>query len=104
MELKIDGIGAAIGTKYWNDSAATVVCRMLNISEPCVAPMYYMTSYTSPIWRTWMDSVKCSGNERSLLDCNHPGLRNVREIGSLSATEAVVAVGNLKPASKSDIN
>ncbi|XP_031564439.1 scavenger receptor cysteine-rich type 1 protein M160-like [Actinia tenebrosa] len=89
--LGIEGIPAGIGSTFWNDSAAKVVCRMLNMAGPYVAPRIDSSSHVStPIW---MDKVKCSGNERTLLDCNHPGLTNKRLTVSASSKRAVVGCG-----------
>ena len=95
--LGIEGKQGRIGSTNWSVSAAKVVCRMLNMEGAHVVPVNVVGGSIIPRW-IWMDKVECSGNEKSILDCVHPGLRNKRQMALSSASNAVVACG--KPQSK----
>lgn len=73
-----------------------VVCRMLGIEGPHDAFPVRITSsrsmYKNPLW---IDYTKCLGNESSLLDCDHPGLRNKNRYNLESNKKAFVACGRL---------
>ena len=58
---------------YWDDTDATVVCRMLGFSfGKAVTSSHFGVASTDFM----MDDVFCSGQETSLLDCPHSTSHN----------------------------
>ena len=72
MEINVNGTWGTVCSLSWNIKDAEVVCRMLNFSAPIVASMY--AAFGEGRGPIWLQSVKCIGNESSLLDCSHDGL------------------------------
>ncbi|XP_031561217.1 scavenger receptor cysteine-rich type 1 protein M130-like [Actinia tenebrosa] len=92
--LSLNGVKAPIGINNWDKNAMDVVCRMLGIEGPHDASP--LTKWSGSDKHIWVDHTKCLGNESSLLDCDHPGLRNKNQYIVTSSTTAVVACGQQK--------
>ncbi|VDI52977.1 deleted in malignant brain tumors 1 protein [Mytilus galloprovincialis] len=56
---------------FWNDQAASVVCRQLNFTGGTVVRGGKFGTGSGPIW---FDNVKCKGTEESLYKCGHRGI------------------------------
>eukprot|EP00075_Anas_platyrhynchos_P023336 XP_027312589.1 neurotrypsin isoform X1 [Anas platyrhynchos] len=67
VEIFINGLWGTICDDGWSDKDAAVVCRQLGYKGPARArTMAYFGEGKGPIHA---DNVKCTGNERSLVDC-----------------------------------
>ncbi|XP_053559567.1 neurotrypsin isoform X2 [Bombina bombina] len=67
VEIYLNGQWGTICDDGWTDKDASVVCRQLGYKGPAKArTMAYFGEGRGPIH---VDNVKCSGNERSLVDC-----------------------------------
>ena len=72
VEINVNGTWGTVCSSSWNIKNAEVVCRMLNFSTPIYVSKYSVFGEgRGPVW---LKSVKCIGNENSLLDCSHDGL------------------------------
>ncbi|NWR73948.1 MARCO protein, partial [Centropus unirufus] len=67
VEIFHQGSWGTICDDGWDTGDATVVCRMLGYSRA-------VSSYTASggDGQIWLDDVNCSGNERSIFDCQKP--------------------------------
>ncbi|XP_031571586.1 deleted in malignant brain tumors 1 protein-like [Actinia tenebrosa] len=93
--LSVNGVRAPLGVNNWDKNAMDVVCRMMGIEGPHDAPPLTMLLEDSENG-VWVDHVKCLGNESSLLDCDHPGLRNKNQYSLFGSYEkALVACGQM---------
>ena len=72
MEINVNGTWGTVCSVLWTIKDAEVVCRMLNFSAPIVASLY--AAFGEGRGPMWLQSVKCIGNESSLLDCSHNAL------------------------------
>uniref|UniRef100_A0A8C6TYL7 Neurotrypsin n=1 Tax=Neogobius melanostomus TaxID=47308 RepID=A0A8C6TYL7_9GOBI len=78
VEVYLSGLWGTVCDDGWSDHDAEVVCRQLGYSGVAKARvMAYFGEGSGPIH---MDNVKCSGEERSLVDCikQTPGTHNCR--------------------------
>ena len=71
VEVYYNNTWGTVCDNGWNMNDATVVCRELGfpgaISSSCCAAF---GQGTGPIW---LNDVQCTGSERSLSSCSHPG-------------------------------
>ena len=72
VEINVKGTWGTVCSYWWNIKDAEVVCRMLNLSAPIAAPKD--AAFGEGRGPVWLQSVRCIGNESSLLDCSHGGL------------------------------
>ena len=72
VEINVNGTWGTVCSVLWTIKDAEVVCRMLNFSAPIVASKY--AAFGEGRGPMWLQSVKCIGNESSLLDCSHNAL------------------------------
>ena len=69
VEINVGGVWGTLCDYGWDINDAQVVCRMLNLSAATAVPRYAVFGEgRGPIW---LDYVRCTGNENSLLDCPH---------------------------------
>lgn len=72
VEIAVNGMWGTICDDRWNLNSATVICHMLGLPQAYAAPGN--SGFGPGTGTIWMDEVKCVGNEKSILDCNHLGL------------------------------
>ena len=77
VEIYHAGQWGTVCDDYWDDSAATVVCRQLGSPE---GEALVDNEYGNGIDPIWLDDVMCDGNESSLSSCaaNDWGENNCR--------------------------
>lgn len=56
---------------FWNLQDAKVVCRMLGLQPATLAPR--LAAYGRGKGRILLDDVNCTGNEKTLSECQHSG-------------------------------
>ena len=56
---------------HWDEADANVVCRMLNFSRALRA--HNGAFFGSGNGKIWLKSVRCAGNESSILRCGYSG-------------------------------
>ena len=74
VEVNYAGIWGDIGQFHWNQKNGRVVCRELGYQD--VATVLWRCSFTLKRNNkfnmvTWMEDVRCHGNESSLTNCSH---------------------------------
>ncbi|CAI8008780.1 Deleted in malignant brain tumors 1 protein, partial [Geodia barretti] len=76
----------------WDIRDADVVCRMLNFKSAQSAPRE--ASFGDGLGVIWFDDFLCAGDESSLLDCSHAGVKvhNCRHSEDASAVCSMMAV------------
>ena len=74
VEINVGGVWGTVCDDGWGIYDAQVVCRMLNLSAATAAPGY--AAFGEGRGPIWLDYVRCTGNESSLLNCSHYGLGN----------------------------
>uniref|UniRef100_A0A672TJH7 Macrophage receptor with collagenous structure n=1 Tax=Strigops habroptila TaxID=2489341 RepID=A0A672TJH7_STRHB len=67
VEIFHEGSWGTICDDGWSTQDATVVCRMLGYTRAISA-----FTATAGSGQIWLDDVNCSGNERSIFDCQKP--------------------------------
>ncbi|XP_032375668.1 scavenger receptor cysteine-rich type 1 protein M160 [Etheostoma spectabile] len=74
-----------VGEKYWSRNNLKVVCRSTHCGDPVSS-----TTVNSP-WTSepmWLNEVNCTGTEKHLWDCRHPGLGvSIHETGTRQKIE-----------------
>ncbi|XP_034733491.1 antigen WC1.1 [Etheostoma cragini] len=71
IEIYNNGTPGHVGEKYWSRKNLKVVCR----STHCGDPVNYTTVVAPwPSKQMWLNEVNCTGTEKHLWDCHHPGL------------------------------
>ncbi|XP_021351066.1 deleted in malignant brain tumors 1 protein-like isoform X2 [Mizuhopecten yessoensis] len=66
VEVTLNGVAGSICDDLWDDSDASVVCRMLGFQSGGLAKK---ETYGAGKGVIWMDDVECTGEEESLADC-----------------------------------
>ena len=69
MEINVEGVWGTVCGGGWDINDAHVVCRMLNLSAATAAPS--RAAFGEGRGLIWLNNVRCTGNENSLLDCTH---------------------------------
>lgn len=72
VEILYDGTWGAVCDHLWGLPAAEVVCRQLSCGPALAAPRGSLFGGGSG--PTFLDDVRCTGNESSLGQCHHLGL------------------------------
>eukprot|EP00117_Sycon_ciliatum_P038623 scpid28565/ scgid28669/ Lysyl oxidase homolog 2A; Lysyl oxidase-like protein 2A len=57
---------------HWTLTEAAVVCKQLGLGNPLAA--HCCSNHGQGTGSIWLDDVRCTGTEQSLLQCSHPGL------------------------------
>ncbi|XP_034543161.1 deleted in malignant brain tumors 1 protein-like [Notolabrus celidotus] len=71
VEIYFAGRWGTVCDDSWDLRDASVVCRQLDCGSARSA--LSSAAYGQGTGPIWMDDVSCSGNERRLTDCRHPG-------------------------------
>ena len=72
VEINVGGVWGTVCDDWWDINDAQVVCRMLNLSSATAAPRD--AAFGEGRGPIWLDDVRCTGNETSLMSCPHNGL------------------------------
>ena len=88
MEVWYNGNWGTICDSGWDINEATVICRMLRYPRALSATR--KSYYTITQGKIWLDGVICSGNENSLLECQH---KTWGKVSCNSANQAGVRCG-----------
>lgn len=72
VEVGVNGIWGTICDDNWSLNSATVICKMLGLSDASAAPGD--SSFGQGNGKIWLDQVDCTGSETSIIDCSHLGL------------------------------
>ena len=72
VEVYYNGEWGTVCDDNWDINDANVVCRQLGYSRASGAPD--SAKYGQGTGTTWMDEVRCQGDEPSLLHCAHNGM------------------------------
>ncbi|XP_061170601.1 neurotrypsin-like [Saccostrea echinata] len=70
VEIEYNGVSGTICDDNWDDLDASVVCRMLGFRSGESASQAAFGQGTGPVY---LSDVTCTGDEDSLLDCDHSG-------------------------------
>ena len=70
--MAVNGMWGTICDDKWNLNSANVICRMLGLAQAEAAPGD--SGFGPGTGTIWLDEVKCTGKEKSILDCDHQGL------------------------------
>ncbi|XP_060081090.1 scavenger receptor cysteine-rich type 1 protein M160-like [Ylistrum balloti] len=73
VEVYHAGLWGYIGYQNWNDKDADVACRMLGYRTGKGDWIYYDIDYNNVQHPTWMQNVRCNGNETTIADCLFEG-------------------------------
>lgn len=71
VEVLYNGVWGTVCDDSWSISDAKVVCRELGYLFAKSALRY--AHFGQGVDPTWLDEVKCVGNESSINDCSHAG-------------------------------
>ena len=73
--LIIDGVYhyIIVTNNRWSIEDADVVCKMLDFKSAQSAPLEAYFGDTTGV--IWFDDFLCTGDEESLLDCSHAGVK-----------------------------
>ena len=71
MEIFYNGNWGTVCDASWDIKDARVVCRELGFPYAISAP--HGARFGAGIGKIWLEEVRCSGNEKLLVDCSHHG-------------------------------
>ena len=71
MEIFYNGNWGTVCDDDWDMNDARVVCRQLGFPDAVSAPL--SARFGAGSGRIWLDNVGCSGNESSIVNCQHSG-------------------------------
>ena len=71
VEIAVNGVWGTICDDNWNVPSASVVCRMLGLPQASAVPGN--SAFGGGQGVIWLDSVRCVGNETSIVQCAHKG-------------------------------
>ena len=71
MEIFYNGIWGTVCDDGWDMNGARVVCRQLGFSDAVSAPG--SARFGAGSGQIWLDDVRCSGSETSIVNCRHEG-------------------------------
>ncbi|XP_076436243.1 scavenger receptor cysteine-rich type 1 protein M160-like [Babylonia areolata] len=80
VEIFYNGTWGTVCDDGWNQNAATVVCRQLNMTSSHDFVAKTQASYGVGTGHIWLDDVVCQGTEQTLSQCHHRpwGVSNCR--------------------------
>ena len=70
VEMLYNGEWGTICDDDWNNKAGLVVCRQLGYRYTSLSTLKFGPGNGT----IWLDNVYCTGNESSILECDHGGL------------------------------
>ena len=90
-EMRYNGEWGTICDDDWSNRNAKVACRQLGYKYAERSSRDFGAGNGT----TWLDNVGCTGNESSLLDCNHGGLGvhncdHAEDIGIICSSKLIV--------------
>ena len=69
----------------WDKQAADVACRMMGFEGSTASSLKYENEKKKEVMRLWLNNIKCTGKESTLLLCGHhdisPGSQNCKGKG-----------------------
>ncbi|XP_029639087.1 neurotrypsin-like [Octopus sinensis] len=68
VEVNFNNQWGTICDNFWNDNAASVICRMLGYRIGNTIPR---NKRSSGVGRIWLDQVQCTGIENNIKYCQH---------------------------------
>eukprot|EP00106_Octopus_bimaculoides_P023038 XP_014790480.1 PREDICTED: deleted in malignant brain tumors 1 protein-like [Octopus bimaculoides] len=71
LEILYNGIWGSVCSTSWSNSSAAVVCRFLGYRQGETVPHSKLHLTSRGKHQSWIDNVRCHGNESSLLSCEH---------------------------------
>ena len=71
MEIFYKGNWGTVCDDDWDMNDARVVCRQLGFPDAVSAP--HSARFDSGSGQIWLDDVRCSGSESSIVNCQHRG-------------------------------
>ena len=69
MEIFYNGIWGTVCDDGWDMNGARVVCRQLGFYAAVSAP--HSARFGAGSGQIWLDDVRCSGSETSIINCQH---------------------------------
>ncbi|CAB4018031.1 deleted in malignant brain tumors 1 -like, partial [Paramuricea clavata] len=75
VEVFYNGQWGTICDDYWDINDAMVVCRQI-FGLPYAVRALYGYHVPDGTGQIWLDNVRCTGNEKSLINCSHSGWGN----------------------------
>ena len=71
VEIFYNGNWGTVCDDDWDMNDARVVCRQLGFPDAVSAP--HSAHFGAGSGQIWLDDVRCSGSESSIINCQHSG-------------------------------
>ncbi|CAI9723082.1 deleted in malignant brain tumors 1 protein-like [Octopus vulgaris] len=71
LEILYNGIWGSVCNTSWSNSNAAVVCQSLGYRQGKTFPNSRLLLTSRGKHQSWIDNVRCHGNESSILSCKH---------------------------------
>lgn len=82
VEFSLNGVWGTICGDTWNIKNAHVICRMMRLPPATAALGSAVFGRGHGV--IWLDTLNCTGNESSILECEHGEFGNIRRCSHYS--------------------
>ena len=72
MEIFYNGKWGTVCDDYWDTNDARVVCRQMGFLSNTATALHH-AHFGSGTGQIWLDNVRCSGSESTIVNCQHNG-------------------------------
>ncbi|XP_072051705.1 scavenger receptor cysteine-rich domain-containing protein DMBT1-like [Amphiura filiformis] len=98
VEVFYNGVWGTVCDDLWGNFDATVVCRELGFGTDATAVQSTARGFGRGVGPIFLDDVRCTGSEASLLQCSHRGIgtHNCRHSEDAGVICHVTSVPNLR--------